>query len=91
MPKLYKATFTVYFTAHDLDTAKKFAPLKCNRITSAIKDNSWIQDTKSVAIFNEGSVVEVSNNEHAKALSWKPSKACWNDLSPSLINHLAGV
>lgn len=91
MPKLYKATFTIYFTAYDLDTAKKFAPLKCNRITAAIRDNSWVQDTKSVVVFNENSVVEVSSNEHAKAMSWEPPEECWKDLSPRLINHLAGV
>ena len=91
MPKLYAATFTVYFEAHDQQIAEKLAPLKCNRITSTLRKGSFIDDNTTVAVFNDGSVREVNAAEHKKALQWEPNKECWEDMSRQLINHLAGV
>ena len=90
MPKLYAATFTVYFEAHDQETAERFAPLKCNRITCALRAGNFIIDKATVATFNDGSVHEVSTGEHKKALQWEPDRKCWEGMSQRLMNHLAG-
>ena len=92
MPKLYAATFTVYFEAYDQETAERFAPLNCNRITRTMRElGSFITDKTTVATFNDNSVREVSAGEHKKALQWKPDRKCWEGMSQRLMNHIAGA
>lgn len=92
MPKIFAATYTVYFEAFDLLTAHKFAPLLCNRMTNALRANSWTTDDSSVVVYNEGMEIdEVTKQQHQLALNWSPDKSCWNDLSERTINHISGA
>ncbi len=92
MPKIFAATYTVYFEAFDLKTAQKFAPLLCNRMTHALRANSWTTDNSSVVVYNEGvEIDEVTKQQHQLALDWSPDESCWGDLSQRTINHISGA
>lgn len=91
MPKLFAATFTVYFEAFDQATAERFAPLYTNRITQALRAKGWITDKVTMATFLAESVREVTPAEHRQALRWEPPKACYEGMSQQLMNHLAGA
>lgn len=92
MPKIFAATYTVYFEAFDLKTAQKFAPLLCNRMTASLRANSWITDNSSVVVYNEGvEINEVTKQQHQLALDWSPDESCWGDLSQRTMNHISGA
>ena len=75
MPKIFAAIYTVYFEAFDLKTAQKFAPLLCNRMTHALRANSWTTDNSSVVVYNEGvEIDEVTKQQHQLALDWYKKK-----------------
>lgn len=91
MPKMFSATFTVYFEAHDQATAERFAPLMSNRLTAAVRADKWTTDEKSVVIFNDGSVAPAPELDHLAALAWAPAPGCYQGMSQRLMNHIAGA